>query len=157
MAITDITTLFTQGYGWVLTFLLVAYELYAPRFLNHNTALAPIVRDVPERVSHLESQTEDIVDKTDKMHQHVSEIDKLQRHHVQATRANTRALDPQTDVTVDADEIDAYLVDNGIPVSQLTADLPSDADSPDDNQIDLSMSDIDEQYTQTDADTGDER
>lgn len=84
------------------------YQFYAPKF-GVETTLSPML-DVPKRLGNVEQSTKDLSQK-------VEAIDDKQIHHIQATRANARALDPEKSVTVDSEDIDEYLVENGVPVA----------------------------------------
>jgi len=94
--------------GWL------AWEVYAPRILGVNTAFSPIF-DMPERMDDMEKQLEDNARRLEDMEEH-------QTHHIQATRANARALDDRRSVTIDSERIDDYLIKNGVPTSAFTQD-----------------------------------
>jgi hypothetical protein len=94
--------------GWL------AWEVYAPRILGVNTAFSPIF-DMPERMNDMESQLEDNANR-------LEDMEAQQTHHIQATRANARALDDRRSVTIDSERIDDYLINNGVPMSAFTQD-----------------------------------
>jgi len=102
------------GPEWGVPLLLawILWEFHAPRIFDVDTAVAPLL-ELPERVEGLEMKTDEIAS-------HVEEIDETQANHVQVTRANARAVDEESDVTVDPEEVDEYLVERGVPIVKLT-------------------------------------
>jgi len=92
--------------GWIL------WEFHAPRLLGVDTAIAPLL-ELPDRVEHVEQRTDEIATR-------VEEMDETQANHVQVTRANSRAIDEESDVSVDPEEVDEYLVERGVPIVKLT-------------------------------------
>lgn len=102
-------------------FLLIAgtliYEVYAPRFLDRETTLSPILQDVPQQVEELKEDHED-------MRGRVDCIDKS----VQQVRTNQERL---TDVTI----AQSHLLnghDGSMNVTAVEDRLRSDEESPDD-------------------------
>jgi len=89
----------------------VLWQVYAPKF-GVPTRLAPLF-ELPERVERTEQRIEETSEKFDNINQR-------QAHHIQVSRANARALDPDKQVTINSNEVDRYLIDNGIAVSELT-------------------------------------
>lgn len=101
-------------FGWIF------WQVYAPKLLDVDTALGPLF-ELPDRVEAVE-------DRAETLHETVSDLDQKQVHHIQVTRANSRALDERRDVTIDSEHVDEYLVDNGIPVAVLTRDQTDESD-----------------------------
>lgn len=97
--------------GWLF------WELYSPLILGVETRLSPLL-GIPDRM-------EDVEETVDAAQQHIEEIDKKQVHHIQVTRAQSRALDEDKDVTISSEEVDQYLVDNGVPVTVFTRESNS--------------------------------
>jgi len=109
--ISDIVFLFTQGYGWVFVLLGLAYELFAPTWLGRNTALAPVVRDLPENVNDLKEEQREIKDHVSSVTDHVEEVQNRQKVQMQVQRAQARATDEMNE-----SEVDKYLYKNGVTV-----------------------------------------
>lgn len=98
----DITQLFAAGYGWVFIGLILVWQLYAPTLLGWDTALAPLVRDVPEKVNTLEDHQEDLKGDMD-------DVKEQQKVQMQVQRAQARA-NPQ----MNEERVDSYLLENGV-------------------------------------------
>lgn len=99
---TDVVALFAAGYGWVFVTLLIAYELFAPTLIDKDTALSPLVRDLPKKLDDVDEKQDEIIDDvTDLKHQ--------QKTQMQVQRASARA-NPQ----MDAEAVDRYLLQNGV-------------------------------------------
>lgn len=90
----------------------VFWEIYSPKILGTKTAMSPLL-DLPSRI-------DDVEDHTTHLQQKIEDMDKKQVHHIQVSRANARALDNDRNVTINSENVDEYLVDNGIPVALLT-------------------------------------
>lgn len=105
----DITQIFAAGYGWLLVFLIMSWQLFAPKYLNQDTALAPIVRDVPEQVEDLAESQQDIRSDVDGVKDDVANVKENQKVSMQVQRAQARA-DPQ----MDEEKVDEYLMKNGV-------------------------------------------
>ncbi len=90
----------------------VMWQVYAPQIIGVTTSLSPLF-DLPDRIN-------DIEERTDELRSQVTDLDKKQVHHIQVTRANSRALDEERNVTIDSENVDEYLVDNGITIAELT-------------------------------------
>lgn len=114
MAPTDITQLIISNPGWGLSLVVawLVYQVYAPKYLGVETRMSPLF-GLDERMARVEEQNTEQYDK-------LRELDEKQVHHIQVTRAQARAIDADTDVTVSSEDVDEYLVDNGVPVSMLT-------------------------------------
>jgi len=109
----DLAQLVQQGWGWAIPMLWLFWQGIGTKHIpRYDPMLAPLV-SAGERLDTVEQNQEDIVER-------IEDLDEKQVHHIQATRANSRALDETTDVSIDADEIDGYLVDNGVPVTTFT-------------------------------------
>jgi hypothetical protein len=52
-------------------------------------------------------------------------VEEQQTHHIQATRANARALDEDRSVSIDSRRVDEYLLENGVATSEFTVDQPT--------------------------------
>ena len=115
--ISDIVYLFTQGYGWVFVILGLAYELFAPTWLNRDTALAPVVRDLPQDVSDLKEEQREIKDDVSSVSGHLEEVQDRQKVQMQVQRAQARATDQ-----MDETEVDKYLYKNGVTVGTFLDD-----------------------------------
>jgi hypothetical protein len=115
--VADIVYLFTQGYGWLFVILGLAYELFAPTWLNRDTALAPLVRDLPEDLQEVKEQQrkarKDITDISDE----IDEVQRTNKIQMQVQRAQARANDD-----MDEDEVDSYLRQNGVTVDTFLQD-----------------------------------
>jgi hypothetical protein len=97
----------TGGLG--MTVLFILYQLYAPKYLDHDTALAPIVRDVPEKVDDLHDEQKDIRADMSDVQGTVEEVKDRQKYTMQVQRAQARANDQ-----MDHDRVDSYLYKNGV-------------------------------------------
>lgn len=107
-----------ESFGPVLGFFVWwIWQVYAPKLLDRDTALSSLI-ELPERVEEVEERTSRLTEK-------VEDIDKKQVHHIQVTRANARALDEEKNVSISSDEVDDYLVDNGVPVAVFTTEPPN--------------------------------
>ena len=124
--------------GWL------AWEVYAPRILGVDTAFSPIF-DMPERMDDMEAQLEDTA-------RRLEDMEKQQTHHIQATRANARALDDGRSVTIDSERIDEYLIKNGVPTSTFTQDENGGA-ADDGGYPPSSVTERDENYTDAEQDS----
>ncbi len=98
----DFVSLFEQGYGWIFVTLLIAYQLFAPTIIDRDTALAPLVRDLPDKVDKVDEKQDEIISDVD-------DLKHQQKTQMQVQRASARA-NPQ----MDADAVDRYLLQNGV-------------------------------------------
>lgn len=112
----DLAELFAAGWGWVFVLLVTIYgllwitwQLYAPKLLDRDTALAPIVRDVPDKVDELSEEQEQLSDDVGNVKSQVEEVQSRQKIQMQVQRAQSRA-NPQ----MDEHRVDEYLVQNGV-------------------------------------------
>jgi len=105
----DVVALFEAGYGWLFVTLLIAYELFAPTLIDRDTALAPLVRDLPEKVDTIEDKQDEIKGEMSGVQSHVEEVQDRQKVQMQVQRAQARAND-QMDESV----VDQYLLKNGV-------------------------------------------
>lgn len=103
--------------GAAVVVLWVVWQVYAPTLFGVETRLSPLFNIV--------KRTERVEDVAGRLSNRVEEMKKVQTHHIQVTRATARALDDSKDVTISSDEVDEYLVDNGIRVSDLTRETES--------------------------------
>ncbi len=115
--IADIVYLFTQGYGWVFVILGLAYELFAPTWLDRDTALAPVVRDLPQDVAELKQEQREIKDDVSSVSGHLEEVQDRQKVQMQVQRAQARATDEMNE-----EEVDKYLYKNGVTVGTFLED-----------------------------------
>jgi len=106
-ALTSILSTELGGLVGVLGFVL--YQLYAPKYFDHDTALAPIVRDVPETVDDLHDEQQDIRSDMSDVQGTVEEVQERQKYTMQVQRAQARANDQ-----MDHDRVDQYLYKNGV-------------------------------------------
>jgi hypothetical protein len=106
-AVTSILSTELGGVVGVLGFVL--YELYAPKYLDHNTALAPIIRDVPEQVDDLHDEQQNIRLDMNDLQGTVEEVQERQKYTMQVQRAQARANDQ-----MDHERVDSYLYKNGV-------------------------------------------
>jgi len=115
--IADIVYIFTQGYGWVFVILGLAYELFAPTWLGRDTALAPVVRDLPQDVAELKQEQQEIKNDVSSVSGHLEEVQDRQKVQMQVQRAQARATDE-----MDETEVDKYLYKNGVTVGTFLDD-----------------------------------
>jgi len=113
----DISYLFSQGYGWLFLLFVGLYELYAPTVLNQDTALAPIVRDIPEKVDDVKEKQEQARTDINDVRNNVQEVQERQKVQMQVQRAQARANDE-----MDAEKVDDYLLHNGVSVDSFLGD-----------------------------------
>lgn len=107
--------------GLVATLSYIGYQLYAPKYLDHDTALAPIVRDVPEQVDEMQEEQEDLREDFEGVHDQAERIDKKQTMMMQVQRAQAREIEG-----IDEERVDEYLVRNGVPVNEFQKDNDAD-------------------------------
>jgi len=114
----DFVSLFEAGYGWVFVTLLIAYELFAPTLIDRDTALAPLVRDLPEKVDTIEEKQDELQDELSDARMEVNEVQDRQKVQMQVQRAQARANDQ-----MDENAVDQYLLKNGVePTAFLRGD-----------------------------------
>lgn len=105
----DIVSLFEAGYGWLFVSLLIAYELWAPTLLDRDTALAPLVRDMPAKLDEVDERQSELQSEVSNVQSYVEEVQDRQQVQMQVQRAQARATED-----MDEDEVDAYLLKNGV-------------------------------------------
>ena len=111
------------GVATLVFFAWLTWQVYAPKVLPYETALSPLLKDLPERVQNLEENQQAVLDELD-------DVESMQSQHIQVTRAQARALDPaREDETIDSKSADDYLVENGVPISELTRTVEDDENS----------------------------
>lgn len=109
--IADFITLTKAGYGWLLLLAIGVWEVYAPRVIDRDTALRPVLHDLPEQV-------EDLTEKQEELRDDVDNVQEQNRISMQIDRAIARTNDD-----MDADAVDDYLLENGVrPDTFLTND-----------------------------------
>jgi len=113
----DIIFLFTSGYGWIFMVLLLAYELFAPTWLNRDTALAPLVRDLPEDLQEVKEQQREARKDINDLSDEIAEVQRTNKVQMQVQRAQARANDD-----MDEQEVDSYLRKNGVTVDTFLQD-----------------------------------
>jgi hypothetical protein len=106
---TDVVALFEAGYGWLFVLALLLYEIYAPIVLGKDTALSPLLDDVPETLSSMRDTQEDLRDDVDDLQECVDDIQHTNTVQMQVQRAQARA-NPE----MDEDQVDDYLMKNGV-------------------------------------------
>lgn len=95
--------------GGIAVTLFVLYQLYAPKWLNVDTALAPIVRDVPKQVEDLRDSQMEVQERVDELQDDVEDVNRQNKTMMQVQRAQARANDQ-----MDERRVDTYLVENGV-------------------------------------------
>jgi len=115
--VADIVYLFTQGYGWLFVLLGLAYELFAPTWLNRDTALAPLVRDLPEDLQEVKEQQREARQDINDVSDEIEEVQRTNKVQMQVQRAQARANDD-----MDEQEVDSYLRQNGVTVDTFLQD-----------------------------------
>lgn len=90
-------------------FLFGLYQIYAPTYLGRDTALAPILTDVPETVEELATEQGDIKSKLQTVEKNVDEVQHQQQTQMQVQRAQARANDQ-----MNHERVDRYLLENGV-------------------------------------------
>lgn len=105
----DLAYIFESGYGWLIIAIVGLYELYAPKLLNQDTALAPLVRDMPEKMANIEDEQKEIKSDIDDVQGHVEEVQNRQKVQMQVQRAQARANDQMNE-----EQVDDYLLKNGV-------------------------------------------
>jgi phage shock protein A len=106
---TDIAQLFEAGYGWIFVVLLLTYEIYAPMLLNRDTALSPLLDDVPRTLSSMRDTQEELRGDVDGLQGQITNIEHTNKVQMQVQRAQARA-NPH----MDEQEVDEYLQENGV-------------------------------------------
>ena len=106
---TDIAQLFEAGYGWIFVVLLLTYEIYAPMLLDKDTALSPLLDDVPRTLSSMRDTQEDLRGDVDRLQGQITNIERTNKVQMQVQRAQARA-NPH----MDEQEVDEYLQENGV-------------------------------------------
>jgi len=107
-----------SGYGWLLATGFLAYELFAPTLIDRDTALAPLVRDLPEKVDTIGEKQNEIQDNLGDARMEVTEVKDRQKIQMQVQRAQARANDQ-----MDEGAVDQYLLKNGVePTAFLRGD-----------------------------------
>lgn len=116
---TDLVEIVDSGYGWIFVTVIViwifavfAYEVWAPIYLDHDTALSGIVRDVPEQLDTIEEQQREQRKDINELGEEMTEVKRRQEIGMQVDRAQARA-NPQ----MDHDRVDKYLLENGVEPS----------------------------------------
>jgi hypothetical protein len=116
---TDLVEIVDSGYGWILVTLvllwavaIIVYQIWGPIFLDKDTALAPIVRDVPEQLDTIEEQQREHRKDINELGEEMTEVKRRQEIGMQVDRAQARA-NPQ----MDHDRVDKYLLENGVEPS----------------------------------------
>jgi len=104
--------LLQMEYGWILVMAVVVYQLFAPTLLNRDTALAPIVRDLPHRVEDIGEQQSELKQSINDVDETIAEVQHRQKVQMQVQRAQARANDQ-----MDENQVDEYLVQNGVEPS----------------------------------------
>jgi len=122
----DITALFAAGYGWLFVTFIVVYELFAPMWLDRDTALAPLVRDLPQKVDDIDETQTDIRKNMDHVQDHVEEVQERQKLQMQVQRAQARATD-----NMDEEQVDNYLYQNGVTVGTFLNETADGGESDD--------------------------
>lgn len=113
----DAYTVFGPQVATIVVTVWLIWQVYGPKF-GFETRLSPLFA-VVTRVEEMERSLSSLKEQT-------TNIDTMQRHHIQVSRANARALDPDKNVAINSDDVDDYLVDNGVAVSELTKEPDSD-------------------------------
>lgn len=114
--------LFEPEWLVVVFFFWVMYQIYAPTLAGIDTRLSPLF-EVPERLGEVEENTAE-------MREDVQNLDRQQEDHLQAIRANARALDPEKDLIIRSEEVDDHLLDEEVPITELTGRLTDDRTNP---------------------------
>jgi len=110
MAVSNFLSTVTPGaWGWSVVTLVLIYEIYAPKVLDTETALSPIIHDVPDKVDTLSEKQEKFRDDMDTVRSNVEEVQDRQKIQMQVQRAQARA-NPQ----MDEHQVDNYLLKNGV-------------------------------------------
>jgi len=117
----DLVELIKLGYGWIFTVLVLLYELYAPKFIDRDTALAPLVRDLPEDFEDVKEEQTEIKNDVSNVQNHVQEVQERQTVQMQVQRAQARATDHMNE-----NEVDRYLQKNGVTVGTFLTDEDED-------------------------------
>ena len=110
-----------QFVGWASLLAIGLWELYAPKVLDRDTALAPIVRDVPKQVEQVKEKQEEMRTEVDGLTDTIAEVQDRQKVQMQVQRAQARATD-----NMDEDRVDDYLVQNGVLVDTFLDDTDSE-------------------------------
>jgi len=117
VSIDSIIYLFTSGYGWLFVILGLAYELFAPTWLDRDTALAPLVRDLPEDLQEVKEEQQKARQDINDVSDEIEEVQRTNKVQMQVQRAQARANDD-----MDEDEVDSYLRKNGVTVDTFLQD-----------------------------------
>lgn len=94
--------------GWVLVIGILLWEFYAPKILNRETALSPLLHDVPEQVEDLSETQDELQEDVCSLEGNLEEVAHSQEMVMQVQRAQARA-NPQ----MDHKRVDKYLHKNG--------------------------------------------
>lgn len=97
--------------GWLIVLVFLVYELFTPIYLSRETALSPLVKDVPEKVDNLSEDQEVVKEKVNDVEDQVEEVQKgiIMAHQVQ--RAQARA-NPQ----MKHEKVDEHVTKNGVDI-----------------------------------------
>jgi len=85
------------------------YQLYAPTYLGVDTALAPIINDVPQKVDEQGEAIDSVKTKVEDIEENVDDVQSQQKVQMQVQRAQARANDQ-----MDHERVDQYLLENGV-------------------------------------------
>jgi len=120
----DLIELIRLGYGWIFATLLLLYELYAPKWIDRDTALAPLVRDLPNDFAEVKEEQKEIKTDVSDVQNHVQEVQERQTVQMQVQRAQARATDH-----MDESQVDRYLQKNGVTVGTFLTDRKAEEES----------------------------
>jgi len=120
----DLIELIRLGYGWIFATLLLLYELYAPKWIDRDTALAPLVRDLPNDFAEVKEEQKEIKTDVSDVQNHVQEVQERQTVQMQVQRAQARATDH-----MDESQVDRYLQKNGVTVRTFLTDRNDEEES----------------------------
>jgi len=113
----DLIELIRLGYGWIFATLLLLYELYAPKWIDRDTALAPLVRDFPNDFVEVKEEQKEIKKDVNNVQNHIEEVQERQTVQMQVQPAQARASDG-----MDEQQVDQYLQKNGVTVGTFLTD-----------------------------------
>jgi len=97
------------AWGGAFVALVVIWEIYAYPILGRETALSPIIHEVPEKMGSFEKEQEQMRSDVSNVSDHVEEVQSRQKVQMQVQRAQARA-NPQ----MDEHQVDDYLLKNGV-------------------------------------------
>lgn len=97
--------------GWLFIGFILLYELYMPKIAGRETALSPIIHDVPDKVDELSKNQDELKEDVCSLENNLDDVAHSQEMTMQVQRAQARA-NPQ----MNHEKVDEYLIQNGADI-----------------------------------------